>query len=118
VTRSEAEESDLDWHPGGRQLVFVRGRRGRHVRIKRLGTDGARRVTGGKGVASEPAWSPDGAVIVFERVSYGKRLSGLVELDPKRRTSRLILKAPVDDQGICDEPSLCSYTSPSWQPLP
>ena len=114
ITRSVGEESDLDWHPSGRKLVFVRHR---HLELKALGRPGLRRLTGGKAVASKPAWSPEGGSIVFERTSYGSRPSGLVELHPRTRKVKLLIRAPVNEQNIC-EPGLCSYTSPSWQPLP
>ena len=114
ITRSAQEESGLDWHPSGRKLVFVRNT---HLQLKVLGRPGSRRLTGGNGSASQPAWSPEGSSIVFERTSFGSRPSGLVELHPRTRKVKLLIRAPVNEQNIC-EPGLCSYTSPSWQPLP
>ncbi len=113
ITRSEVEEQALDWHPKANRLVFVR--RG-HLAMKRIGRRGVRRITGGKGSAWAPAWSPHGRKIVFQRHSRGTRPSGLVKVDPRDRSMSLLLEAPAPDENGHCQPGLCAYTEPTWQP--
>ena len=69
-----------DWSPDGRRIVFQSNRdsrdTGRNQQIYVMNADGSdqRRLTNYAGADVDPAWSPDGLLIAFERASAPRNI--------------------------------------------
>lgn len=73
ITRSPARDTSPSWSPDGKRIAFARqrGEEGENsvcdsciVTIK-LNRTGSKRLTSTRGLASNPAWSPDGKQIAY-----------------------------------------------------
>ena len=111
ITPEVVRGKDLDWSPDGRHLlwasflgddeIFVMGRRGGHVR----------RLTGPhpfpeSGVIdSDPAYSPNGERIVFERCCFG----------PMKTTEIFVMHADGSSVRRLTHNRASDYF-PNWQP--
>jgi len=78
-SRTLLEGSDAAWSPDGTLVAFVRGRR---LWIANADGTGARRLVATPGAAElEPAWSPNGRLIVYTAVVDDARRLAVVEPD-------------------------------------
>lgn len=97
LTATPADDSQPDWSPDGRRIVFVRqgsGRPSSSLYLVRRDGGGAERLTGAGQVAIMPAWSPDGQRIAYAAspVTGGSFDIWVLDL-PTRRTSRFTTAA-------------------------
>jgi Tol biopolymer transport system component len=93
-----------DWSPTGRRIVF---RSGSDIASMRADGSGFRRLTRGRAVDSDPAFSPNGRRIVFVR-------NGSTVLTMTLRGGHLKrLARHTGESGITD----ITVSGPDWQPL-
>ncbi|MBI2620044.1 MAG: PD40 domain-containing protein [Ignavibacteriales bacterium] len=92
------------WNPSGTKIAFMRNDEGRNgVWTRELQTGKEEKIVSMDGVASFPAWSPDGSIIVFnEDVGDTRRL---LVVPASGGTPRVI---PTDD---------AEYSHPSFSPV-
>jgi len=103
------------WSPLGRNIVFIKHN---HVYLVRSDGSGLRRLTAGRGIDNDPAFSPDGRWIVFTRTIRTNSASGdypnLWLIDIHGHNAHRIIREPPAPGG--------GYTAgayePAWQPLP
>lgn len=84
LTGNAVEDSQPDWAPGGRRVVFVRG--GEVWQMAADGTDPTRLAEG-----HGPAWAPDGSVI-----AYGGGTDGLIHTIDASGADDRTVGSPVD----------------------
>ncbi|HUN09446.1 MAG TPA: hypothetical protein PLQ56_22775 [Aggregatilineales bacterium] len=109
VTRLEGEEMySPTWSPDGRQLAVASSARG-NLDIWRINADGTepQRLTDNTGVDTQPAWSPNGDVILFVSDQANGPDSGVTE----------IFSVTPDGETIeqMTDAANSSYT-PAWSP--
>ena len=103
------------WSPLGRNIVFIKRN---HVYLVRSDGSRLRRLTSGRGIDNDPAFSPDGRWIVFTRTIRTNSASGdypnLWLIDIHGHNAHRIIREPPAPGG--------GYTAgayePAWQPLP
>jgi Tol biopolymer transport system component len=95
-------DSQEDWSPDGRTLVFVRGNAvATHLFTVHADSTGLQELTGIPPNPGTPAYAPDGTKIVFEPVNLG---------------TLWLMKADGSDPHVLRIPGF-SPTDPDWQPL-
>ena len=120
LTTDPSADADPDWKPDGAQLAFTSDRSFGRQDIWRVNADGSDQFRVGPGVseaqvARDPAWSPDGELIVFARNGLWFPNGGCG--DYALWTMRADGSEPVqitDPGDTCQE----ADTAPDWQPLP
>jgi TolB protein len=91
-----------DWDPNGRVLAFDHDG---DIYAIDVASGGVTRLTRTKAVESDPAWSPDGTLVVYSRTESSRE---------KSPSSVWVMTA----QGENQKPLAEKAAEPDWQPLP
>ncbi len=87
LTTSAGLEDSPTWSPDGRSIAYASDEAGNlDIYVQPIGGGHAIRITDVDADDAQPAWSPDGTRIAFvsARASAEKRLSGLINVDPRQ----------------------------------
>lgn len=100
ITDTPADDSQPDWSPDGRRIVFVRqepGRRSSGLYVVRRDGGGLRRVDTGEHVALMPAWSPDGSRIAYAASPLAGGSFDIWTLDVTSGRASRFTRAPAEE---------------------
>ena len=87
LTTSAGLEDSPTWSPDGRSVAYASDAAGNlDIYVRHIAGGQAIRITDSDADDAQPAWSPDGTRIAFvsARASAEKRLSGLINVDPRQ----------------------------------
>ena len=106
VSTTAGEEAELAWAPDSRRLVYMSDRGGtNHLFLYDFASGRETQLTSGRGRDDQPAFSPDGKWIAFERDSRELRV-----IDPAGKDDRLVAT------GVFDTPPFFDARDFAWSP--
>ena len=100
ITASAAHDSEPDWSPDRRRVVFVRqepGARASSLYVVRRDGGGLLRLTAGEQVVAMPAWSPDGKRIAFAASPLAGGSFDIWEVEARGGNARRVSTAPGEE---------------------
>ena len=129
ITRGQFEAWRPSWSPDSTRIAFDsnegRNPGSRHIGVVSLNADPSRAtvrmVTSGRGTNTDPQWSPDGRMIIYQHTDP-RNSADLYALDVTRTGATPIrltdsMPAEIDRAGLV-EPELVHYPGPDGQQVP